>query len=545
MNDLIKSKTTKLKYLHIALIIIGTIFISLSIFHTNLWFDESYSVGLASYSFKDIWIIGGNDVHPVLYYCILHILNLIFGNDILVYRIFSTVCMAILGLIGFTHVRKDFGEKVGFLFTFFVFFFPVNLAYAGEIRMYSLAMLLVTLTCIYAYRIYRGASMGAQRAHLQTNSDSNIDFSLKNWMIFAICSLAAAYTHYYALMASGLINLFLMMALIINCVKNKKFSNNMIAFIVFGIIQIVLYIPWLLSLLLQMGHVSKGFWIGFHFPDTLIELFLFPFTGNLSGINYVDTPIAVVWSLLITVYMIILYIKDKFHKDTKDIPLQFNSFNLDKKTSSNRNIIKEEMRPATLSIKLFLGIVVAAGIISLVWKPILYARYLLCVIGPFIFFLSYTMVRKGNKYINVLVCIFSILISIYMNLNLININYDESNEKPMNYIKEDILEDDIILFNNDGSGFVVTVNFPENSSYFYDKYHWNCEEAYKAFSKDFNYIYDLDFLENYTGRVWIINDIDYSILDEVKDRYDVELIKQEMFLTQYKTYKFSISLIEK
>ena len=60
MNDLIKFKRFDLRYLHIAIIILGSIFISLSAFHSNLWFDESYSVGIANHSFKDIWIIGGS-----------------------------------------------------------------------------------------------------------------------------------------------------------------------------------------------------------------------------------------------------------------------------------------------------------------------------------------------------------------------------------------------------------------------------------------------------------------------------------------------------
>ena len=57
-----------IKTLHIILMILGTIFVSLSIFHTTLWFDEAYSVGMTNQNFIDIWKIGGHDVHPVLYY---------------------------------------------------------------------------------------------------------------------------------------------------------------------------------------------------------------------------------------------------------------------------------------------------------------------------------------------------------------------------------------------------------------------------------------------------------------------------------------------
>lgn len=52
-------KIDKLKIIHILIIIFGTVFISISAFHTNIWFDESYSVALASHSFKEIWQIRG------------------------------------------------------------------------------------------------------------------------------------------------------------------------------------------------------------------------------------------------------------------------------------------------------------------------------------------------------------------------------------------------------------------------------------------------------------------------------------------------------
>ena len=61
-------KNIKLKHIHITIIILGIIFIALAAFHTNLWFDESYSVAISNnHTFGEIWSIGGYDVHPVLY----------------------------------------------------------------------------------------------------------------------------------------------------------------------------------------------------------------------------------------------------------------------------------------------------------------------------------------------------------------------------------------------------------------------------------------------------------------------------------------------
>ena len=175
-----KLKQNKMLVWHIITIMVGIICISLSAFHSNTWFDESYSVGMAGHSFGEIWSIGIYDVHPILYYWLLHIINIIFGNQIVLYRLLSVLAICVLGILGLTHIRKDFGPKVGLLFSFFVYFLPVNLVYAGEIRMYSLTMLFVTLIAIYAYRIYKNGN----------------EKQIKNWVLFGIFSLASCYTHY-------------------------------------------------------------------------------------------------------------------------------------------------------------------------------------------------------------------------------------------------------------------------------------------------------------------------------------------------------------
>lgn len=258
----------KTKYLHIGIIIAGIIFNCIGIFHPNLWFDEAYSVGLASKSFSDIWIIGGNDVHPVLYYWLLHIVYLItqcFGaslnTTIIGYRIFSTTCISILGILGFTHIRKDFGEKVGVLFSFFSYFLPMVCIYSSEVRMYSLAVVLVTILAIYAYRLYKNQN------------------SVKNWAIFGLSSLACIYVHYYGLMSAGIINC----VLLFNFIKRKN-TKSIITILTLGITQLVCYIPWIMCFLNQLKHVSKGFWISLEFPKTLYQVIGTQFSGKLEDI---------------------------------------------------------------------------------------------------------------------------------------------------------------------------------------------------------------------------------------------------------------------
>lgn len=511
MNKNIKSENTKymvvvkkkniLKYIHIALIILGAIFVLLSNFHTSIWFDESYSVGISSHNVGDIWSIGSNDVHPVLYYIILHFIGLFTNNSILAYRLFSSICVIIISILGFTHIRKDFGEKAGFIFSFLILFMPVVLAYSGEIRMYTLAMLFVTVMAIYAYRIYKGG------------------ISNKNWIIFSIFSLASCYTHYYSLAVAFVINVSLFLYFLINNIKQrnyevkyKKYSSNLKRSIISAIAQIILYLPWLSTLIsLTVGSSKSGFWIGK--PDFL-QIFEFQFTGNLDVI-YLARNYSYIFSAILLIYLVFLLIKN--WKDSK---------------------------PARLALLTYLIVVILIGILSILVTPILYARYFLTITGLFIFALSYLMAKDKSKIRVSLICIMIIIASLFTNIKLININYDESNIKPVQFVKDNIQDGDIFLIDNRGSGFVISQHFQNHKLYFYDLENWNVDEAYKAFGTT---IHNLESLKDYEGRIWVISD-NSSFLEKVMqefNEYNIDVIDKQYFDTAYKTYKYDISLIEK
>ena len=500
-------KNIKLKHIHIMIIILGIIFIALAAFHTNLWFDESYSVAISNnHTFGEIWSIGGYDVHPVLYYWILKIVSLIFGNNILAFRLISVISLSILGILGYTHIRKDFGEKVGLLFSFFIYFLPINVVYASEIRMYGMGMLFVTIMSIYAYRIYKGNG------------------SIKNWIIFAIFSLASAYTHYYGLMAAGIINILLFIFLLRIAIKEKKFTKDLTKFIVQAVIEIILYIPWVISLLTQMSQVSNGFWIGLTFPRTLIEMFTFQFTGNLGDTTYINNWIAIIYGLIITIYVIYLICKNR------------------------KSEHKVDTSPAIKAIAIYGAVILGAVVVSLVlWRPIIYARYFLLITGLFIFFLAFVMEKLGNRKMNLIIYILTVIIATVVNVNLIQTNYDSSNMEPINYIKENIQEGDILVYGNEGSGFIISANLPEYTQYFYDKEHWNVEEAYKAYGPNMTTVYDLSFLDDYTGRVWFINAGNNVLLEEAQEKYgdDINLISQQNFSVEYKKYQYTFNLVDK
>lgn len=496
---LVKKKKDKILILNIIIIILGTIFISLGAFHTNIWFDESYSVAISNHSFSEIWNIGGNDVHPVFYYIMLKIVSLIFGTNILVFRLFSIVPIVVLSILGITHIRKDYGERTGIIFSFLTLFLPIIAAYSSEIRMYTWVMLFVTITAIYANRIYKN------------------ELSIKNWVIFALFSLLSAYTHYYGLMFAGIINVILFIYLLKN---RKEKDKDLKIFIIQAVVECLLYVPWLYYFIKQLTSVGGGYWIKLEFPDTLYNVLGIQYMGSLSNIFGFC-------------FAICLYIY-----------LGFVIYRCKKERISIKN--------ARNSLILYVLIVFIAFLISLK-SPILYPRYLMAITGLLIFFIADIMAKEKSKYITIEVCIIIFVTSLISNINIINNNYDNTNMKQIEYLEENIKDDDIIVYSDIGNGSVFAVYFRDNKQYFYNGDHWNVEEAYKAYGPQMETVEDLDFLKDYKGRIWIIDSTDSSFYnDKFKtDDYkeiDSKVIKTKYpssFDTNYSGYEYNLILIEK
>lgn len=466
------------KKYHIILIIIGSIFILLGAFHTNLWFDETYSVALMNQNFIDIWKIGATDVHPILYYWLLKIVGLIFNNSILAFRLFSCLGVIVLGILGITHIRKDFGSKTGIIWTFLSFFLPIMSIYASEIRMYSWCCVFVSLTLIYAFRIIKNGS-------------------IKNYIIFGIFSLFSAYTHYYGLMTVGLINLFLFIYLL-------KKKENISKFVGQAIIEVGLYIPWLIVFIRQLTAVSNGFWISFQFPKTILDTLKFQFAGNLSY------EIILLLVIILFVYVIRLMIKNK---------------------KSFEGIV---------SIGLYLSIFLIVVLIS-IFAPMLVPRYMFVLTGALMLFLSIYLAKEKRKWVLILICLTIAFFSIVNNVFFIKENYDLSNETQIDYIKDNIKEDDIIVYTDAiyGAIFATTIN---HEQYFYNIDDWPVKDAYRAYNKTMKIVDNLDFLNDYSGRIWVIDSVANRLYNILASNY--KMIDFKTFETKYHNMSYNIHLLE-
>lgn len=496
--------------LFLLIILIGTLFLVLPHFNNNLWFDEAYSIAISSKSLKEIWAISSQDVHPILYYVILHFILLIFKSNIIVAKMFSIVPIIILGILGYTHIRKDFGQRVGVLFTFFSFFSPLIISYAGEIRMYTLALLLVTITFIYVYRILKN------------------DLRLKNWILLILFSILSSYTHYYALFSIFIINLSLLIYFIIKTIKTKKNTDVekhysarkavIISFIA-SLIEFVCYIPWISIALSQAKQVSIDYWTYFPWIHDLIQ-------AQLTG----DTEYLFTYNpILSTIYKIVFMV----------ISLSVFGYIVYKLIINLKNKQYKQIWPC---LYVYISVIILAYIASLILgQSIIYIRYFVIITAFFNLILSLILTHEKNTIVVKAICICLVFVSITLNVNLMIKNCSPINDLPIRFVKSNYQNGDLIITNEDGTGFMIMADLNSQNNIFYNREDWQVEGAFEAFGRT---ITDLDEIKDYKGRVWLISSDDFALLNEVQNHFDnVEIIIYEDFTTLYKDDTYSIYLV--
>lgn len=484
------SKILEAKWFHIAIIIVGTIFILISAFHTQIWYDEAYTMALIDHNYSDIIEIDSKDVHPVLYYLMLKTVTLVFGNSIVVARLFSVVATVLISVIGYTHIRKDFGAKVGVAFTFFNFFLPFMGNYSIEIRMYTWTILFVTLAGIYAYRTTKNNS-------------------IKNWLLFALFSLLGAHCHYYGLVAVGIINALLFFYILFTKKEDKK--SYLIHFAISAVIEIIGYLPWLIIFLNQAKSVSQGYWITFSLEETVFQPLGVQFWGNL------EQPIAI--TLTVTVYAYLIY----------QIICRI------KQKKSNTII--------WFCLAVHFIIYFLMLIISVTIKPILYHRYMTVTSGILIFPIAYCLAEsktKLQKVISALLVIIILGFSTYDNIIKTEANYAQSNQEIIEYLEKQYQDDTIILYSDIYHGTSLAVQTPEYNWYIY---RMEPNENIKPFER-IKTTENEEFLNNYKGRI-IIVDHDGELYQELGEKYQLKQTEQKKMNIGYRNLWYQLTIVEK
>jgi len=205
----------------------------------SLWLDEGYSVSLSHSGLLDIVNGTAADVHPPLYYFLLHYWMKLFGDSETAVRMPSVLIGVLSVAMIYLVAKRLFDSHVGFLAALLLAISSFHVQYSQETRMYGLLTLL-TLSSMYC---------------LIDLIENRSKISLIGYVLFAALAL---YTQIYGMFVLGAQNLYVLSLLLFNRDRIKlKFWQ----WIAIQLAIVVLYIPWVPYLIKQVTHVQQGFWI--------------------------------------------------------------------------------------------------------------------------------------------------------------------------------------------------------------------------------------------------------------------------------------------
>lgn len=244
LNKIADSKGYQIlvKYIGPAVVLLLTIFVVCLNFSMMsdrvLWGDEAFSANTAGKSMSGILqVLYYWDNHPPLYYYWLKLFGTLFGFTVPVFHLASLVPFVIGIVLALTVIRKRFGMLSAAFFIMISGLGASCLEYNLEVRMYALAFLGV-MGCFYcSYRVIA-------------------DGSRKTWIGMVLWALGAAYAHYYALVAVGIMMFFTGVAVWIKY-RGKTWIKGVLAIVAF----LIGYAPWLYFFYAGLKNVSRGWWM--------------------------------------------------------------------------------------------------------------------------------------------------------------------------------------------------------------------------------------------------------------------------------------------
>ena len=231
-----RDKTSTILLLLTGILLIGTVLRIYDLGTESLWIDEAISMLWAKQSPSHIMARAALDVHPPLYFVILHYWINLFGDSEFSARLLS----AIIGIISIFMIFKVgsliFGSDVGLLSAFIMATSVFHIWYSQDARAYSLLVLMSLLSIFFFIQLYRRKS--------RRDSIGYIVFS---------CLLI--YTHYFGFFIIIAQNIFYCTLFFLTKEKNDMGIKRWV--LLQGLL-IISYLPWGGKLIKQLLTIGRG-----------------------------------------------------------------------------------------------------------------------------------------------------------------------------------------------------------------------------------------------------------------------------------------------
>jgi 4-amino-4-deoxy-L-arabinose transferase-like glycosyltransferase len=221
----------------------------------SLWADEGNSAALATRSLVQIGRDAAHDIHPPLYYWLLHLWTRVAGTGEVGLRSFSALLGALLVLTVGGVGRRLFSTGVGLAGAFIAALAPFQVYYSQEARMYILLALLAAIA-VYLFcwfvsqedqRLPRGEELRPVRLR-------RLPFSAQ---LLTLVWAAGLYTHYAFPLMIGLLTLVYLGWIVVSR-RRGLVGQRLLRWGLMLALTLGFYAPWLSTAIRQVTTWPTG-----------------------------------------------------------------------------------------------------------------------------------------------------------------------------------------------------------------------------------------------------------------------------------------------
>jgi mannosyltransferase len=236
--------------------------------YRSIWYDEGVSIHLAMKDLRDLTLHTAGDIHPPLYYYLLHFWILAAGPSEFSVAFLSLFFGILIIPLSYRLATYLYGKGIGLLTAFLIAISPFNLWYSQEIRMYTLgaSLGLITLYCLLRLIGIEGRASPQRGDEAETEAKASSvggRTSFRFWIGYIISAAAGLYSLYYFALLLLFENLFVLGWWLANRLNKRKGPLPLTRWLLAQGAVLLLYLPWLPIALHQALDPPVPAWRGF------------------------------------------------------------------------------------------------------------------------------------------------------------------------------------------------------------------------------------------------------------------------------------------
>ena len=203
----------------------------------SLWYDEGVSAAMSTRDLVDITVRAAGDIHPPLYYYLLHIWATLAGTSELALRWLSLAAGVLLVAVIYSLGKRLFNSQVGVFAAVLAAVSPFLLYYSQEARMYSQVTFLAALSFYLFLRLISSRVDDIPRSKLRRALPITC---------YVLVTAAMLYSHYFSFTILVAQNVLALIAIVASERRRGAIIRRLVQWVIIQVIIVAIYSPWLI-----------------------------------------------------------------------------------------------------------------------------------------------------------------------------------------------------------------------------------------------------------------------------------------------------------